>query len=134
MITIRLASAAFAAAVSHGLWNLSRPASVNPATDTQYFAPWEVQGDGTALLIVDPAWTLPIHAGVVAQITDATDAQGSRAALATLLGPLLTNATTGLPAVRALIAKGGSLTIGDILPLLNPALAAPYVAPVRATP
>ena len=134
MIAITLPSAAHAAAVSRGLWLLSRPAGVGAGETTQSLAAWAEQEDGTALLILDPAWTLPVHAGVVAQIKDTLDADGTRAKVAALLGPLLSNQTTGLAAARTLIGKGGAMTIGDLLPLLKPALVSAYVAPVRTAP
>ena len=134
MIALRLPSVAAARAVSRGLWLLSRPESINDAQDTQYLASWEVQQDGTALLILDPAWTLPIHPDVVAQITDPEDAHGSQAAVAALLGPLLTDFAEGMATTGGLIAAGGDLALSDLLPLVNPALVADYVPPVRDAP
>ena len=134
MIAIRLPSVAAAQAVSRGLYIMSRPEGVNLPQDTQFLASWEVQGDGTAMLIVDPAWKMPLHALTVTQIKDNADTLGTRAKLAALLGPLLTNITTGLPAVRAMIAAGGDLTLGDFVPLIKPALVSAYVPPVRVTP
>ena len=127
MITLRLPSEAAAQSVSRGLWLLSRPESVNGTEDTQYLAAWEAQEDGTALIILDPAWTLPIHPDVVAQITDPEDTHGSQAAVAALLGPLLTDFAEGMATTGGLIAAGGDLALSDLLPLLNPALVSDYV-------
>jgi hypothetical protein len=134
MITIRLPSAAHAGAVSRGLWLLSRPEQVNGAQDTQILASWDVQKDGTALLIIDPNTTLPIHPAVVAQITDPADKDGSQAQMAALLGPLLADPASGLAAAAGLIAKGGVLAMGDLLPLIKPALVEDHVPPVRTAP
>ncbi len=134
MIALRLSSEAAAQAVSRGLWLLSRPESVGATETTQYLASWEAQEDGTALLILDPAWTLPIHPDVVAQILDPEDTHGSQAAVAALLGPLLTDFAEGVATTGGLIAAGGDLALSDLLPLVNPDLVADYVPPVRGTP
>jgi hypothetical protein len=133
-IAIRLPSETAARAVSRWLWLLSRPEAVNGAQDTQFLAAWEGQKDGTALLILDPETPLPIHERVAAQMADPADAEGSQAQMAALLGPLLTDAATGLATAGGLIAQGGVLRVGDLLPLLHPEIVADYVLPVRAAP
>jgi hypothetical protein len=134
MISLRLPSEAAARAVSRGLWLIARPEAVNGPEDTQFLAQWEVQKDGTALLVIDPAWTLPIHPAVVAQITDPADKEGSQAQMAALLGPLLADPASGLAAAAGLIAKGGTLAMDELLPLIQSALVADYLPPVRTAP
>ncbi len=134
MITIRLPSAAAASALSRGLWLLSRPAQVNGPKDTQYLAAWVVQGDSTALLIVDPDWVLPIYPSVINELKDATDAEGTQLKLAQLLGTLFINSGSGTQAAKTALTKAGTFTIGELTALFKPALIAPYVAPTRQTP
>jgi hypothetical protein len=133
MIAIRFSSEGEARAVSRGLYLLSRPERFTD-DGALYLATVKPQKDATALLILDPEWTLPIHADVVAQITDPADAEGSQAQMAALLGPLLADPAIGLAAAAGLIAKGGVLAMGDLLPLIKPALVEDYVPPVRTAP
>lgn len=114
MIAITLPDEATAAAISRGLWTLHRPETVGEAETTREFAP-----RSGAVLLVDPEWALPIHPAVSAQLADPTDAAGSQAALAALLGPLLAN-PANLATVGGWIAAGGALRIGDLVPLIRP--------------
>jgi len=135
MIAVKLPSETAAQNVSRGLWRLSRPAAIAAGETTQFLAAWVVQPDTTALLILDPDWTLPIHGLTAAQIADVADGAGTRAALAALLTPLLTSPGAALATLRALLTSGAPLTIGDLVALIKPALVVnPYIPPTVAGP
>jgi hypothetical protein len=133
MIAISFRSEDAARAVSRGLFLLSRPARFVDE-GTLYLATVFAQPDGTAVLLIDPGMLLPIHPDVAAQITDPADKDGSRAQMAALLGPLLADPASGLATAAGLIAKGGTLAMDELLPLIQLALVADYLPPVRTAP
>ena len=115
MIAITLPDAATARAISAALWRLSRPDGVTGGAEdvTRFVAP--VIG---AVLLADPDWALPIHPQVVARLADPADPHGTRARLAALLGPLLAR-PADLATAQARLLAGGTLRLGELLPLLR---------------